>query len=146
MKSKTELILGATWLIVAVSLLVFVFTNPTPPKVQWNTETELNTAGFQIYRSTSPDGEFVLITDDYIPSKGSSITGGTYSFTDNSALPGKTYYYLLEEIELDGSTNRYMENMISQRVPFIPGWLIALIALITLVGIGLIVTGLKKGR
>ena len=146
MNDKTELILGVIWLIVAAALLVNVFTNPDAQEINWNTETELNTAGFQIYRSNSPDGEFVLITEEYIPGKGSSLTGGSYSFTDNSALPGETYYYLLEEIEYDGTTNQHTEKIISQRVPYTTVWVITLIALITLVGIGLVFAGLKKGR
>lgn len=146
MKNRTTLFLGIIWLLVAAALLVYLFVNPTTPTVQWETETEQNTAGFQIYRSDSSDGEFELITENYIPSEGSSVTGGSYSYEDESAVPGQTYYYLLEEIELDGTTNRYMDDVISQHVSYINGWIIGLIAFITLVGIGLVVIGIREGR
>lgn len=146
-ENKTTLILGVVWLIVAAGLLAYLFFSPSPTKVQWHTETEQNTAGFYIYRSTNPEGEFELITEEIIPSEGSAITGASYSFSDETAVSGETYYYLLEEIEYDGTINRYSDNIISQRVPVnLNGWTIALVALITLVGIGLMISGIRDGR
>lgn len=144
-KNKTTLILGVIWLLVAAVLLLYLFLNPAATQVQWHTETEQNTAGFQIYRSTSAEGEFDLVSEEMIASEGSIITGGSYSFTDKTAVPGETYYYLLEEIEYDGTTNRYTEDIISQRVA-VNTWAIALVALITLVGIGFIISGIREGR
>jgi hypothetical protein len=72
--------------------------------VEWSTETELNTAGFNLYRSDQPEGPFDLrVNDALIPASTEPLLGGEYRFTDRTARPGKSYYYLLEEVGLSGS-------------------------------------------
>jgi hypothetical protein len=76
--------------------------------LRWVTAMELNTWGFQIYRSA--DGtraSAVRITDRVILARGSAQSGATYTWTDTSAEPGVTYSYWLEEVEIDGGTNEY---------------------------------------
>ena len=71
--------------------------------VEWSTESEVNLAGFNIYRSESPDGPYVKVNDTLIPAAPDPIAGGSYSYTDATAEPGVTYYYQLEDVELDGT-------------------------------------------
>src|SRR5690606_22481429 len=55
--------------------------------VEWETSLELNTFGFQLYRSTSNDqSEAILLTAQPIPSQG--LNGGRYHFTDREVTPG----------------------------------------------------------
>jgi len=75
--------------------------------VEWSTASELNTVGFYLYRSESPNGSFEKITRDLIPSSVDPLTGGSYSYTDQDVKPGMKYYYLLEEVEMEGNTNRH---------------------------------------
>ncbi|MGB9299429.1 MAG: hypothetical protein WCD51_02420 [Anaerolineae bacterium] len=70
--------------------------------VEWTTESEVNLAGFNIYRSESPDGPYVKLNDTLIPAAPDPIAGGSYSYTDTTVEPGVTYYYQLEDAELDG--------------------------------------------
>ena len=70
--------------------------------VEWATESEVNLAGFNIYRSESPDGPYVKLNDTLIPASPDPIAGGSYSYSDATAEPGVTYYYQLEDVELDG--------------------------------------------
>ena len=75
--------------------------------VEWATESEVNLAGFNIYRSESPDGPYVKLNDTLIPAAPDPIAGGSYSYTDSTAEPGVTYYYQLEDVELDGKATMH---------------------------------------
>jgi hypothetical protein len=70
--------------------------------VEWTTESEVNLAGFNIYRSESQDGPYVKLNDTLIPASPDPMIGGSYKYTDTTAEPGVTYYYQLEDVELDG--------------------------------------------
>ena len=79
-----------------------------PVQVDWSTETEMNTAGFNLYRGESPGGPFeVKVNDKLIPAAPDPMTGGKYHYSDGSAQAGKTYYYQLQEIEKTGGVNKY---------------------------------------
>ena len=75
--------------------------------VEWTTASELDTAGFNLYRSEVQSGPFVQINQDLIPTSSDPLSGGSYQFEDNAVQPGKTYYYELEDVELNGGTNRF---------------------------------------
>lgn len=75
--------------------------------VRWTTGQEIGTLGFNVYRSTRPDGGFVQVNHELIAGLGYSDLGGTYVFADDFVEPDTHYYYLLEEVELDGDTNSF---------------------------------------
>lgn len=75
--------------------------------VEWTTASELDTAGFNVYRSDSPDGPFLQANDRLIPASPDPLTGGSYVFTDTAVVAGRTYYYQLEDVETDGTTTRH---------------------------------------
>ncbi len=75
--------------------------------VEWSTATELDTAGFNLYRSTSADGPFVQVNEQLVPSSPDPLTGGDYAFADPDVDPGRTYFYELEEVEYNGATQRF---------------------------------------
>ena len=70
--------------------------------MQWTTESEIDNAGFNLYRSESADGEYIKINDSLIPAQGSSTQGASYEFIDTDVKNRKTYYYKLEDIDLNG--------------------------------------------
>ena len=77
-------------------------------RVEWSTETEMNTAGFNLYRGESADGPFdVKVNDQLIPPAADPLTGGKYQYVDKTARAGVTYYYRLEEVERNGGTNNF---------------------------------------
>lgn len=78
-----------------------------PIVIQWSTETEVNTAGFNVYRSDSRDGAYQQINTQLIPSSPDPLLGGRYAFTDTQVEAGKTYYYKLEELESTGNRITY---------------------------------------
>jgi len=61
--------------------------------LNWRTESEVDNYQWLIDRSLEPDANYQRVAT--VPGQGSSPTGHSYSFTDNSVLPGCTYYYLL---------------------------------------------------
>ena len=79
----------------------------------WHTNSEVDTAGYHIWRGTSPDDEYLRITDALIPARGDSVTEASYSYTDFDAT-GTGFLYELEDIGYDGVgtfhslTARYM--------------------------------------
>jgi hypothetical protein len=77
-----------------------------PIVIQWSTESEVNTAGFNIYRAESEAGPWIQINDRLIPGSLDPLRGSSYVFTDTEVLAGKTYWYELEEVELGGKTTR----------------------------------------
>jgi len=81
---------------------------PTPAAsvvvVEWTTESEVDMAGFNLYRSDSPDGPYVKVNATLIPGASDPLLGGKYAYTDTNVVAGQTYYYKLEDIELDGTT------------------------------------------
>lgn len=97
------LFIGLGVLIVA-GVLWLVVTALTPPviTVEWSTASELNTAGFNIYRSLSPDDPGMRLNAAPIPASPDPLVGGSYVYTDTAVTPGQTYYYHLEEVETSG--------------------------------------------
>lgn len=75
-------------------------------KIEWTTASELDTAGFNVYRRDSPEGPETRINSELIPASTSPLTGSTYQFIDRNVEPGLTYYYELEDVETNGITNR----------------------------------------
>jgi len=72
--------------------------------LQWSTEAETDNAGFNLYRSTSENGDYIKINDSLIPAEGTSTQGASYSFVDNEVKNRMTYYYKLEDIDLNGTS------------------------------------------
>lgn len=95
-------------LVALACVLVALAGCAAPVRVEWKTETEMNTAGFNLYRGESPDGPFdVKVNAELIPPADDPLTGKAYMYVDETALPGVTYYYQLQEVEKDGRTNSY---------------------------------------
>jgi hypothetical protein len=69
--------------------------------IDWRTETELENAGFNLYRATSPDGPKTRLNDELIPTKGNELEGASYSYRDFD-VDGGDYYYWFEDVSLDG--------------------------------------------
>jgi len=72
--------------------------------LEWETESEANNAGFNLYRAASDNGDYIKINSALIPAKGSSTQGAVYEFIDAAVQNLKTYYYQLEDIALEGTS------------------------------------------
>lgn len=88
--------------------------------IRWETETEVNTAGFHVYRSESADGPWERVTSSLIPSKSEdAFSGASYEFRDPNVEQGKTYFYQLEELETSGNFNRLPDTVQYDATPTI---------------------------
>ncbi len=83
-----------------VKLVRFTATSLTGlPEVyiNWETATEIDTAGFYVQRSqTSLDGPYARVSPRQAP-EGDSVTGAVYDWIDETTTLNTTYYYRLEE-------------------------------------------------
>ncbi len=75
--------------------------------LSWSTESEIDTAGFNLYRSAQQNGEYIKMNSSLIPAKGSSTQGASYQFIDNNVRNRKTYYYKLEDIDMNGASTMH---------------------------------------
>ncbi len=74
----------------------------------WQTVSELDLLGFYLYRATSETDTPQRLNEDLIPAQWpGSPTGGSYSFHDQSTLPGATYSYWIDVVQIDGTVLRY---------------------------------------
>jgi subtilisin family serine protease len=72
-------------------------------RVDWQTTSELDIVGFNVYRSESPEAFLTPLNGDLIPGQvPGSLMGATYEFVDETAKPGLAYYYWVESIDVYG--------------------------------------------
>lgn len=69
------------------------------PEISWETVSELDTLGFNVWRNTSNSGPQDRLNASMIPAHPGSAQGYSYSFTDTTAVAGTTYFYWLEDID-----------------------------------------------
>ncbi len=114
---------------------IYAYLN-TSIVVEWSTASELNTAGFNLYRGEREDGPFEIANEELIPPSDDPLTGGEYSYVDSNIDPGKVYFYNLEEIEMNGNVNLHGPIEIKASYDgFIEGLLAIVVFIGALVGI-----------
>ncbi len=100
--------------------------------VEWRTASELDTVGFNLYRSTNSDGAYEQVNAAIIPASPDPWAGGDYSYIDEKVQGGVVYYYLLEDVALDGSVNRHgpieIEAQAGGRLEFLLATVLILVA------------------
>ncbi len=70
--------------------------------IRWTTESELDNAGFNVYRSEIRDGEFEQVNAELIQGAGTTGERNTYKWVDASAKPDAVYYYQIEDVSFAG--------------------------------------------
>lgn len=77
--------------------------------VHWETVSELGNLGFNLWRGVAPDGPATQLNASLIPSPAPGSTQGfSYEWIDRADLvPGATYYYWLEDVDVHGMTTRH---------------------------------------
>ena len=70
--------------------------------INWTTESELNNAGFNIYRSESKTGEFRQVNTELIQGAGTTGERNEYTWTDTTTHPRTVYYYQIEDVSHAG--------------------------------------------
>ena len=76
--------------------------------VTWVTESETENAAFRVYR----DGDVVAQIDG----AGTSSEPRNYRWTDNFVIPGRTYAYVLADVDLQGKETKHPEIKVDIKV------------------------------
>jgi len=70
----------------------------------WTTESEVNNAGFYVWRSESENGRYQKLSAVLISGQGNSSSKTGYHFSDPTAKPGKIYWYKIEAVSSNGES------------------------------------------
>jgi len=72
--------------------------------LEWVTASEIDNAGFNLYRAEGENGDYVKLNESLIPADGSPTEGAVYQFMDENVQNRTTYSYRLEDIDLNGKS------------------------------------------
>ena len=76
--------------------------------VSWQTASEIDNVGFNLYRAESADGPRLQLNQGIIPSLSpGSTSGADYRFVDTTVKYGRTYFYWLEDVDIYGVTTEH---------------------------------------
>lgn len=90
----------------AVTLLTFLgLPQEAAISITWETASELENLGFNLYRSEAPFGPWVRLNPQLIPARYPGATfGAPYEWLDTDVIPASIYYYRLEDIDIHGTS------------------------------------------
>ena len=141
------MIIGSLWVLLAASIFIYQLARPAQIEIEWVTETEFDTAGFNIYRAEARDAEYVQLNPNLISSAAIDPTSGaSYSFVDSDVTSGLVYYYVLEDVELNGNLIRHEEDIIAGEFTRFEWWALVSVPISFLVGLLLLFTGITRLR
>jgi hypothetical protein len=76
--------------------------------LEWETASELDLLGFNLYRADSPDGELVRLNASLIPAQfPGSPSGAAYELLDEEVVPGVTDWYWLDVVDIHSRATRH---------------------------------------
>ena len=71
-------------------------------RIAWETLSEVDNAGFNIWRSDATDGDYIKLNAALIAAQGGPTLGAAYTFDDADVRAGSTYFYKLEAVDVYG--------------------------------------------
>lgn len=79
--------------------------------LSWRTETESDNLGFEVYRSTNEEGEFLFIAGysgfNELKGHGTTSSPNKYHFADTRVISEIGYYYKLKQVDINGTSTFY---------------------------------------
>ncbi len=87
-------------------------------RLTWETAAEWDNLGFNLYRRSTLEGPAIRVNPDLIPPAHppGSGEGGTYTFLDTTVTGGATYFYTLEDVDLNGT--RTLHGPVQATAPY----------------------------
>ena len=120
---KARLFLAAAWLLVGLLAIAEWLVDRPSIQIEWQTETEFESAGFNLLRGEAASGPYLQLNERLIPASNDAAAGADYSFIDGDVVAGQQYYYQLEDVDFTGGATRHAP--ISIVAPSRPHWLLA---------------------
>jgi hypothetical protein len=136
------LALGVAWLLLAGLIVIVQLVGGPRIEIAWKTESEFATAGFNVWRSDSEDGEYQKVNEQLMPGAPDAALGGEYQFVDERVERGKTYYYRLEDVDFNNST--VLHEIVPARAQGISRAAIGMAFACALIGAVLIFSGVLR--
>ena len=92
---------------IQLSSFTAILTQTNFVNLKWITQSESNLLGYNVYRNLSDNMEFAnCLTNSHIPAF-NTTTEQNYSFIDEEVETEQTYYYWLESVEMDGTSEYF---------------------------------------
>ena len=120
------ILLSAAWIILAWSA-----SQHAAIQVEWSTASEVDTAGFNLYRKEPGAQEVYMVNHQLIPAQGDPYLGSDYVYQDQSVQLGQEYIYWLEEVDINGDKSPVEPLSIKAKTAPKAGWLIAALFMVT---------------
>ena len=74
--------------------------------LQWVTQSEINNAGFEVYRSTKKVGTYQMVatyaSNKNLQGAGNSNNPKTYTYVDQNLVNGTSYWYKITDVDYNG--------------------------------------------
>ncbi len=87
-------------------------------RLKWRSGSEYDLTGFNVYRSTTKNGTYVLINDAVIPAKyPGQPQSAKYVYRDFDVQPGTRYFYKLELLNKAGETLEWSDVVKVRKPP-----------------------------
>lgn len=134
-------LLAAIFLILLPGLLAAC--GSAPNVITWETASEVNTAGFNLYRGPTAEGPWSQVNTALIPPASDPVRGGKYEYRDTAPVDGQAFY-MLEEIDLDGVSTRYPPTQLAPANQY--AWLLWVGLAALAVGVGWVIGGRRRAR
>ncbi len=100
-----------TWYFSPLAVELASFTAETTGAgvtLAWETVSETDNTGFNVYRSGSEAGSWTRVNEMLIPAlTPGSAQGNAYTWTDATTLAAGTTWYMLEDVDLNGTATRH---------------------------------------
>jgi len=80
-------------------------------QLRFSTASENDNGHFEIWRSTSPDGNFEMVTS--LASQGNAVTSQNYAYRDREVTPGVIYWYYLVDEDAVGHRVEHRDRIAS---------------------------------
>ncbi len=85
-------------------------------RLAWETVSEVNNTGFNVYRSDTEGGERMLLAFVPSPAPGSTA-GASYIYDDSTVKADQTYFYWVESVNVNGGTALFGPVSVTYNVP-----------------------------
>lgn len=102
-------------LVTSVDLSTFQarFTGFSGVEITWSTSREVDNSGFNVLRGLSLNGTFEKANQEKIE----PVAKGLYKFFDKTVRVGVRYFYVLEDVDVNGNVNQHGPVSVEVTVP-----------------------------